>query len=189
MSVRVAEGFISGDKTYQEVVKTLDKHVGQTYLFDFEQLDVNQHHRNIDKNVPMEEYLLDQEPSEEVIRKHAELRSKLLESMARPQLPPRPSQLKVNHDSTKTMPDISLKMFKLSHAGVAQSCLINIQGGKNPDGFLGAANEGSSDEGEYEDIEALQENSSSKHRKHDRSGVNKRNTHDTFATEKFSRNL
>ena len=43
ITVVVAEGFMSGDETYQRVVKTLDQSLNRTSLKDFENLDVYEH--------------------------------------------------------------------------------------------------------------------------------------------------
>ena len=51
ITIKVAEGFLSGDETYQKLVNTLDKQLKRTDLKRFEGFDVYQHLNAVNKTI------------------------------------------------------------------------------------------------------------------------------------------
>jgi hypothetical protein len=70
ITITVAEGFLRGDKTYQRIVKTLDKQLNRTNLKAFDDLDVYEHMDAVKKR--MEEMVFIEEASTEVVERARE---------------------------------------------------------------------------------------------------------------------
>ena len=51
ITIKVAEGFLSGDETYQKLVNTLDSQLKRTDLKRFEGFDVYQHMNAVNKTI------------------------------------------------------------------------------------------------------------------------------------------
>ncbi len=103
--IRVAEGFLSGDETYQKVVKTLDKQFNRTNLKDFEDLDIYQHVDAVRRT--MEEIIPVQNASTEVVERAREQleRVERKRSKKRPPKPP-PKSLRRQESADKKVTGI-----------------------------------------------------------------------------------
>lgn len=161
--VCVAEGFLAGDETYASVVTTLHEDVQIKNLFDFDHLNAHQNHIAGSKYVPVIEDLLDREPMESVLRKHAEIRIKpaLPEDKPPPRIVPRTLKCKKNLPAPTAAPKPlpkpprshfhSLPSFHSAQSRETSRGKTNL-GVKNSGGIYNAVDEDSSDGGAYEFI-------------------------------------
>ena len=89
ITVVVAEGFMSGDETYQRVVKTLDQSLNKTSLKDFENLDVYEHLDVVKNSAPCVSSTSVERGSARVEKLVMEHRSSQFTPGPSPKLPPR----------------------------------------------------------------------------------------------------